>query len=320
MTNDGDPPSNSAEPPGSPDAAGPAAPDAGAVQPAVEAAMVEPAPFSYPPKAAEDADHFDPLGPITMARVVQAAPGVLRLAGLSGLHFAEWALKTSVGTSREMLQSMASGTMPTEAFRDATADIRRMGKAALVGETTERPARSSSEPVGATTEELQARGAQLLYRSADVWFTADIHPAFERILDELAPDEARILRFLATDGPQPSVDVRTGRPLGIGSELIAERLSMIGLHAGVRDLARSGAYENNLFRLGLIWFSREQVDPNRYQVIEVQPDVVAAIKQAGRMPRLVRHSIHLTPFGEDFCRTCLPIDADAYWTGSQPAR
>jgi hypothetical protein len=122
----------------------------------------------------------------------------------------------------------------------------------------------------------------------------------------MAPDEARVLRFLAAEGPQPAIDVRTGRPLGIGSELIAGGLSMIGLRAGVRDIQRTNAYQNNLFRLGLIWFSREEVDPTRYQVVEVQPDVATAIKQAGRMPRIVRRSIHLTPFGEDFCRMCLP--------------
>jgi hypothetical protein len=142
-----------------------------------------------------------------------------------------------------------------------------------------------------------------------VWFSGDTHPAYARILDEIEPDEARILRFLAIEGPQPSVDVRTSRPLGIGSELIASGLSMIGLQAGVRNLARTKADLNNLYRLGLVWFSREEVDdPTRYQVVEVQPDVAEAMKKAGRSPKTVRRSIHLTPFGEDFCQTCLPLD------------
>ena len=141
-----------------------------------------------------------------------------------------------------------------------------------------------------------------------MWFADDTHPAYERILDELAPDEARILRFLSIDGPQPAIDVRTSRPLGIGSELVAGGLSMIGLHSGVRHLDRHQRYLNNLNRLGLIWFSREQVDPVRYQVVEVQPDVAEVMRSAGRAPKTVRRSIHLTPFGEDFCSTCLPIE------------
>jgi hypothetical protein len=248
-------------------------------------------------------------GPISLARVVRAAPGVLRLAALSGWHLTEWTVRTSVDTSRELLTSVAGGRLPTEALHEVTADLRRLGRNAMrVDGDPDAPTRPpSTAPAGATTEELAARGADLLTRSADVYYSADVHPAYERILDELAPDEARILRFLAMEGPQPSVDVRTGRPFGIGSEMVASGLSMIGLRAGVRDLGRTKAYQNNLFRLGLIWFSREEVAPVRYQVLEVQPDVADALARAGRMPRIVRRSIHLTPFGEDFCRTCLPL-------------
>ncbi|MCB9374106.1 MAG: DUF4393 domain-containing protein [Microthrixaceae bacterium] len=159
-----------------------------------------------------------------------------------------------------------------------------------------------------TDEELRARGAALLDRAADVRDRADTHPAFAHILDDLTPDEARILRFLYVEGPQPSVDVRTGRPFGVGSELVAAGLSMVGTQAGVRHLDRTASYLTNLHRLGLVWFSREPVAPARYQVVEVQPEVVEALRGAGRAPKTVRRSIVLTAFGADFCRTCLPVD------------
>jgi hypothetical protein len=44
----------------------------------------------------------------------------------------------------------------------------------------------------------------------------------------------------------------------------------------------------------------------RYQVLEAQPDAMAAIKQAGRA-KTVHRTVRLTPFGEDFCRTVLPL-------------
>ena len=271
------------------------------------------------PDSGPDTGLVDDLGgPITVERVLRAAPGTARLAARSWWHLTEWTMRTTLDSGRDVVAALASGARPSEAVREATADIRRLGRQALGAADEEKP--HDHQPTGATTEELHARGAELLYRSADVWYSADIHPAYERILDELAPDEARILRFLATEGPQPSVDIRTGRPFGIGSELVAAGLSMIGLRSGVRDLARANAYQNNLFHLGLIWFSREPVEPVRYQVVEVQPDVADAIKQAGRVPRIVRRSIHLTPFGEDFCRTCLPIDEGAFWRGPEPAR
>jgi hypothetical protein len=135
-----------------------------------------------------------------------------------------------------------------------------------------------------------------------------VHPAYARILSELAPDEGRILRMLAVEGPQPSVDVRTSRPLNIGSQLVAPGLNMIGAEAGCRHVERVHAYLNNLYRLGLIWFSREPLgDPLRYQVLEAQPEVGAALREAGR-GKTVRRTIHLTPFGHDFCDVCLPID------------
>ena len=62
--------------------------------------------------------------------------------------------------------------------------------------------------------------------------------------------------------------------------------------------------------LGLIWVTHESVgDHQLYQVLEAQPDVLAALKSV-RFAKVVRRSIHLTPFGEDFCRICLALDDD----------
>jgi hypothetical protein len=99
--------------------------------------------------------------------------------------------------------------------------------------------------------------------------------------------------------------------LNIGSELVAPGLTMIGAEAGTRHADRVPAYLNNLFRLGLVWFSREPVKSrSSYQVLEAQPDVIAAVKKAGRA-KTVRRSVHLTPFGEDFCAVAFDIDREA---------
>jgi hypothetical protein len=84
---------------------------------------------------------------------------------------------------------------------------------------------------------------------------------------------------------------------------------MIAMESGVRHADRVKRYLNNLYRLGLIWFSREELaDQSRYQVLEAQPDVADAMAEA-RRSRTVRRTIHLTPFGDDFCSTCLPLDS-----------
>lgn len=243
-------------------------------------------------------------------RIVETLPGLARIAASAGWRTLHWMASETIHTGEEIVNAVAEGESPVPVMRDATHEAWSAVTHGL-GLGPDQDAGGSANakrrgPRRADADELRARGADLLHRSADVRFTDDAHPAFEHILDELTPDEARVLRFLHVEGPQPSVDVRTSRPFGVGSELIADGLSMIGLQAGVRHLDRTKAYLNNLHRLGLIWFSRETVEPGRYQVVEVQPEVTAALKQAGRGSKTIRRSIHLTAFGDEFCRVCLP--------------
>ncbi len=248
-----------------------------------------------------------PERPDVDTSLLGAVPGLARVAVASATRIARWSVETTTTATSEVVKAMAAGRSPAPAIAELVGELRSMARGVLGIETEPRSAPAWRS--GPTGEELRARGAELLYQSADVWFAEDTHPAYARILEELTPDEARILRFLAMEGPQPSIDVRTNRPLGVGSEVVASGLSMIGLQAGVRAMHRTNAALNNLFRLGLIWFSREQVsDPTRYQVVEVQPDVLEALKEAGRSPKIVHRSVQMTPFGEDFCAECLPLD------------
>jgi hypothetical protein len=174
---------------------------------------------------------------------------------------------------------------------------------------------SSPEDAG-----LRVQGALLLRAAAEVDAEPHAHPAYARILTELAPDEARILRLMATEGAQPSVDVRATNLIGVGADLVAGGLNMIGAQAGTADRERVPAYLNNLERLGLIWFSREPIDDAvAYQVLEAQPEVMEALKRATRA-KTIQRSIHLTPFGEDFCRVCLPVETDEMEDLSEEAR
>jgi hypothetical protein len=217
-------------------------------------------------------------------------PAAARLAASAWLHAAERGVGAALELGSRIARVAIGGREPA-----APAGPRPSA------ETPPAPRKRSD----ASREALRERGAELLAQSADVAHAEDLHPAYARILENLAPDEARILRLLATGGPQPAADVRRGLPLV--SELVAPGLNMIGAEAGCRHPDRVAAYLDNLNRLGLIWFSRETLrDINRYQVLEAQPEAVAAMGEAGRTSRTVRRSIHLTPFGSDFCEICLP--------------
>jgi hypothetical protein len=83
------------------------------------------------------------------------------------------------------------------------------------------------------------------------------------------------------------------------SRLVAPGITMIGRYAGCRDASRVPAYLNNLFRLGLIWFSREALpDQSAYDVLEAQDEVQKAMVEAGG-GTTVRRSIELTAFGRN---------------------
>jgi len=256
-----------------------------------------------------------------VAPAVEALPGLARVAAAAWWHSAEWGVRTTARAGRRVARAVTDPVEAASLARDATeaaSVIGGLARAVSTGvplgtaltsageslvELSEPPAHDGRDRQQMT---LRERGAELLERSRDVWNDDVAHPAYGRILDELAPDEARILLLLLQGGPQPSVDVRTGGPVGmVNSQLVAPGLSMIGARAGCRHLDQVPSYLNNLFRLGLVWFSREALrDPLEYQVVEAQPDVLAAMHSV-KFAKVVRRSVHLTPFGEQFCRLAL---------------
>ncbi|MEI7054894.1 Abi-alpha family protein [Nocardioides sp. CCNWLW239] len=256
-------------------------------------------------------------------------PGLLRISAVTVAHTAGWGLKTYVRGVGRVAKAVVD---PNEAVRlteDVAASAREVtgvakrvargnpitglleryalpatenAKAAMEG----RAARVNGVAPGAGPDRLRRSGEELLRRSRDVWDENERHPAFVSILDELAPDEARILVLMLKDGPQPAVDVVEGGLIGHlrGSRMIARGLTMIGAQASVRYPSLVPQYLNNLTRLGLVWQSEEPVtDLIRYQVVEAQPDVLEA-RHAKSGARIKRRSIHLTPFGQDFARAC----------------
>lgn len=279
-----------------------------------------------------DNDGLPRLPALTGPAVAESLPGLARVAGSAALHTAGWGVRTTTRNWLRVGKAVTSRDEAASLIRDVGSYVGALSEVARqvsggvpvatallragesLGGGTAAPERREFAPapvvdgqvVGSRPQTLRDRGNELLARSRDVWSQDDRHPAFDRILDELAPDEARILVMLLRDGPQPSVDVRTGGPIGmVNSQLIAPGLNMLGPRAGLRYLDQVPSYINNLFRLGLIWLSREPVrDHLEYQVLEAQPDVLGAMHSV-KFAKVVRRSIHLTPFGDEFCRLAL---------------
>lgn len=237
---------------------------------------------------------------VRIARLfVTARANARRYAGEAGLR-----------TGVRLLDAVVSSGSP-EGLAEETGDVvrdefERLGVDLPLGGVGGGTDRDGDERV--TEETLRERGDRLLARSADVDHEEPVHPAFDRILGDLAPDEGRILRLLAEEGPQPAVNVRDKGLLPLGSELVTAELTMLGVNAGCRYEERTAAYVTNLQRLGLIWIADEPVaDLKEYQVLEAQPAVEAAMDEA-RRAATVRRSVHLTPLGADFCRTVFGVE------------
>src|SRR4051812_6610650 len=164
--------------------------------------------------------------------MMEAVPGLLRLGATIALRTTEFGITTGVRVSTRMIQGATAGESPQDLIQEATTDVRDRIREFLgvvdpaVAEAETREKNGNVDE--GSLDSLRERGAELLRQSADVHRDEGAHPAYARILENLAPDEARILRLLIIQGPQPAVDVRSSGALGMGSELLSSGLNMIG--------------------------------------------------------------------------------------------
>ncbi len=262
--------------------------------------------------------------------LIEALPELARLAALAWTRTAAWGLGVSLRTSARLARASVDPVAAAELLQGMSSGVRSYAREFLGISDLEDHVRlltppgdrfagrgtgvlgrgeDAGEPVSPELA-LRTQGAELLRQSADVTSDDRLHPAFGRILGELAPDEGRILRLLASEGAQPVVDVRAANLIGVGSQLVAQNLNMVAMPAGLRHADRVPAYLVNLQRLGLAAFMDDPLDNAiTYQVLEAQPHVLKAIKATARA-KTVQRSLQLTPFGEEFCAACFPLGID----------
>lgn len=235
---------------------------------------------------------------------VRTTTGVARVALSAVGEVTSWGIDTALGVTTTVVRGSMAGHPPNQVLSRAGDQVRESVRRALGID----PLSATRPAAGAPG--LREHGAELLRRSASMHEpdnAADDHPAFARILADLAPDEARILRFLYLDGPQPALDIRTGRTLGSGTQRVEAGMALLGAAAALRSTDRALTYLINLRRLGLITDRGDQLgNPGRYQLLESQPEVRRLLKR-GLGTKVGYRSIALTPFGTDFTYACLPV-------------
>lgn len=150
------------------------------------------------------------------------------------------------------------------------------------------------------------RLADLLARAGQQ-STSDAESAvLEALVDDLVPDEARIIAALAARGWSPLVHVEARRPDDV--HLGLRNASLIGRQAGVALARLTPLYVTRLLERGLVRLTpaRDGVADD-YEVLLADPDVLDAVRAAGRGPlgaRVVRNGIELSVLGQDLwaCR------------------
>lgn len=249
------------------------------------------------------------LNTVSVGTVVRAVPDIVKVTGELLWRTNRWTVNASLHLGSVVVQGAISG-QSAHVLIDQLGTEAKHSLRELLGvleepdpmpkELRDRIVLNGNEPEISLPDRMRA----LLDASSDLTFPDSGHAAYVRLLSELSPDEARILRLFAERGAQPSVDVRTKRPFGVGSQLISPGITMIGRYAGCAHIDRVPAYLNNMFRLGLVWFSRDPIpDQSLYDVLEAQEEVEAAMRKAGG-GATVRRSIELTAFGANLCAMC----------------
>lgn len=273
--------------------------------------------FPVPGLSGDDPDVPDEGdGATDMVRIARVAAGMTQRA-------TGYSLESGIRTGTRMAYAAANAESPAKLLTEARAitldELQRAG-IDLGDEQTDWLEAHEEELVDSrpvTRETLLKRGERLLSQSAEIGRDESLHPAFGSVIEELSGDEARILRLLATDGTQASMDVRDKRYVPFRSRLVAANLTMLGSDAGCREPERTPVYLGNLERLGLITFSDDPIeDLKHYQVLEAQPHIETA-RDAAKRPKTVYGSVHLTDFGVEFCRTCLPFEVTAEPRGTR---
>lgn len=166
------------------------------------------------------------------------------------------------------------------------------------------------EPGVDATELVRRRFRNLLDRSSDV---SDDHgePALLEIVEQMSPDEARLLNFLAEHGPTPYIDLMRTSMVGTGSDAVLYHLSMAADRAGCRHPERSQPYLENLRRLGLIALPKSPLDGHEdYQLLEGLELYIQRAKEIredrNARPRMRKGHIVLTALGERLITIALP--------------
>ncbi len=156
---------------------------------------------------------------------------------------------------------------------------------------------------------LGDRMGALMERAAEQSVEQARAALYHQIIDELVPDEARIIGALSEGARYPLVHVGLGPRVGPTLRRIADNFSTLGKPAGVKLLDQVPAYLGHLRALGLLEAGAEDKELEiKYQILESDQMIRRAVEQVhigtGMTVRYTRRTIYLSAFGLQFWQAC----------------
>lgn len=135
---------------------------------------------------------------------------------------------------------------------------------------------------------------------------------FHKILDQIVPDEARILGALSDGSASPLLHVYGRTRAGLVGEVVLENFSLIGKTANLGLPQLTPTYVSHLLSMGLLETGPE--DPalkDEYEILAADITVLKAIKQAARGPipaRIDKYTLRLSGLGIELWQATMGRD------------
>lgn len=159
---------------------------------------------------------------------------------------------------------------------------------------------SPPRELAAPSRSLHDKMDDLQRRALEHSTTSSQTELFHRILDQIVPDEARILGALSDGSTSPLVHVRALTATGAGPVLL-QNASLVGRTANLALTNLTPMYVGHLLALGLVEVGPEDTAfKDEYQILTAESDVLAAIKAGSRgmIPaRVEKHTLRLSALG-----------------------
>lgn len=153
--------------------------------------------------------------------------------------------------------------------------------------------------------------ANLLATSMDKATAYRAHPGFVDMIKNMSPDEARIMKFLATATDQPLINIKSIDKKNSGFQIVHRHLSLIGLKSSCQYVPLAGTYLDNLLRLGLIEIPsmRRILSDEPYKEIEEFPQIKQILENLRKAEthtiEVEKIKLEVTDLGKQFIRSCV---------------